>query len=240
MKGRGTRVITPTSCRRVTPDANGEDALRHRGRGGCGGQPKGRRGHCRPETHYIFEKLVESLSFGRRDEDAFEALARRLARLEGKLSEPDRQDVLKVLDAGNVAVPAAERRAPLGWLAQGLFNAHDLDVAEVRARADGSSIPEAKTALAQEAARPFELPKVREVLLALQKKNEITLDTVSQDKVLTTGFDAEAAERARATIKSFRQFIEQNKDAITALQLIFQKNSRGGARPCAPTGLRTD
>ena len=56
------------------------------------------------------------------------------------------------------------------------------------------------------------------------------LDEVSADMVLSAGFDAEATEAARRTVESFRAFIEQHKDEITALQIIYSI-PRSRARP---------
>ena len=49
------------------------------------------------------------------------------------------------------------------------------------------------------------------------------IDTVSEDKVLAAGYDAAATDRLRNTVDSFRQFIEENKDEITALQILYNQ-----------------
>ena len=41
------------------------------------------------------------------------------------------------------------------------------------------------------------------------------------DRVTEAAFSPEATERARATVESFRQFIETHRDEITALQMIY-------------------
>jgi type I restriction enzyme R subunit len=69
--------------------------------------------------------------------------------------------------------------------------------------------------------RPFDDPKLRKALIDMQARNEQTIDRVSVDVVREAQFSAEATERARATIASFRQFIETHRDEIAALQLIY-------------------
>ncbi len=75
----------------------------------------------------------------------------------------------------------------------------------------------------QEAAKPFHDPKFRELLIEIKKKNELTIDHVSQDQVIEAGFSADALARARTIVQSFEQFITQHKDEITALQVLYSK-----------------
>ena len=50
-----------------------------------------------------------------------------------------------------------------------------------------------------------------------------SIDAASKDTVISTGFDPKAAEKAQSTVESFKQFIEENKDELTALQIIYSK-----------------
>ena len=59
--------------------------------------------------------------------------------------------------------------------------------------------------------------------MELQKKTEQTIDHISQDLVIEVGFDADALERAKGVVDSFKNFIEANKDEITALQILFNR-----------------
>ena len=77
--------------------------------------------------------------------------------------------------------------------------------------------------LLQEAAKPFHDPKFRELLIEIKKKNELTIDHISQDQVIEAGFSADALARARTIVQSFEQFIAQHKDEITALQVLYSK-----------------
>jgi len=60
-------------------------------------------------------------------------------------------------------------------------------------------------------------------LIEIKKKNELTIDHVSQDQVIEAGFSADALARARTIVQSFEQFITQHKDEITALQVLYSK-----------------
>ena len=46
---------------------------------------------------------------------------------------------------------------------------------------------------------------------------------MSQDRVISSGFDQEAKTRAEQRVASFKQFIEENRDELTALQIIYSK-----------------
>src|SRR5258708_4904585 len=47
-------------------------------------------------------------------------------------------------------------------------------------------------------------------LLAIKRSYEQIIDTVSQDTVLEAGFSADAKEKAKSIVTSFREFIEQH------------------------------
>jgi len=78
-------------------------------------------------------------------------------------------------------------------------------------------------ALAKEACKPLDDPKLRETLVAIKTRNEQVIDTVSKDTVLFAGFDEAAKEKARGVIESFKQFIEANRNELTALQIIYNQ-----------------
>ena len=60
-------------------------------------------------------------------------------------------------------------------------------------------------------------------LLAIKRSYEQIIDTVGQDIVLEAAFSADAKEKARSIVTSFREFIKQNKDEITALQVLYSR-----------------
>ncbi len=60
-------------------------------------------------------------------------------------------------------------------------------------------------------------------MIELKAKTEITIDHVSADEVLESGFSAEALDRAKGMVQSFEQFITDHKDEITALQVLYSK-----------------
>ena len=84
--------------------------------------------------------------------------------------------------------------------------------------------------LMQAALRPFHDPKVRELILGIKKSLEQILDGESDDTLLRAGFDAQALEKARSLVTSFRQFIEDNRAELDALQVLYSRPYRAGLR----------
>ncbi len=77
-------------------------------------------------------------------------------------------------------------------------------------------------------------PALRARLVEMQTRSEQSIDEVSQDQVIYSGFSVDGTERARALVRSFEQFIAEHKDEITALQIIYSI-PRNGARSPALT-----
>jgi type I restriction enzyme R subunit len=84
-------------------------------------------------------------------------------------------------------------------------------------------ITQATEELVKNACSPFDIPKLRNTLIDINKRNEQIIDTISKDRLVLAGFDDRAKERARTVIDTFKQFIEENKDELTALQMIYSK-----------------
>jgi len=132
-------------------------------------------------------------------------------------------------------------------LARQLLDATDPDaIIAVTGAADPdpAQIEAARETLLELATRPFDNPHLRRKLVEIQKRSEQTIDMVSKDRVKEAGFSAEATEQARVTVESFRRFIEDHRDEITALQLILNAPRRrsgtttppvSGGRRVAPT-----
>ena len=87
-----------------------------------------------------------------------------------------------------------------------------------------SAVAEARRQLLEDAARPFAAnPDLRQRLVDIHRSYEQTIDTVSADSLIEAGF---SDEQARATVGSFRQYIEENRDEITALQVLYERPYR--------------
>ena len=59
---------------------------------------------------------------------------------------------------------------------------------------------------------------------------EQVIDEQTPDQLLRAGFDAEALKKAKSMLTSFRQFIEDNKDEIEALKMLYSVPYRAGLK----------
>lgn len=219
MKGRGTRTIKSTDLQAVTPDTKHKthfvivDAV-----GVCENDKTESRPLERKRT-VSFEKLLHSVAMGARDEDTITSLANRLARLDREIEEKDKAEITAV--SGGLSL-----RQIVNTLLDAVDPDRQIEKAKEAFKAEAPTeeqIKEAAEELANEACSVFDSPELRNAIIDIKKRNEQTIDIVSQDTVLFAGFSEEARERAQAVVGTFKQFIEENKDELTALQIIYNK-----------------
>ncbi len=217
MLGRGTRIISATDLLAVTPDAHAKTHFVIVDAVGVVEQAKVDTQSLERKRSAPFDKLLTAVALGARDEDSLTSLAGRLARLERTLSS---QDVFNV--------KAASAGRTLRDLANALLDAVDpdkpIEMAQAQSGADSPTpvqVAQARAELVEQAVRPFDQPQLRQTLIAIQQRNEQIIDTVSVDRVREAGYSQADTERARATVESFRQFIAEHRDEITALQIIY-------------------
>jgi type I restriction enzyme R subunit len=219
MKGRGTRVISSTDFQGVTPDALVKthfvlvDAVGVTESCKSDGPPLERK---RSES---FESILLSVAKGIRDEDTLSTLAGRLAKLDRKIEDKDRAE-LKATAEGR----------PLRQVINDLVDAIDPDRQEEKARElfkvenpTEEQIKKATEEIAKAACLPFDQPRFRAALIDIKRKSEQIIDNDSKDQVIFAGYDSQALERARGTVESFKRFLDENRDEITALQIIYSK-----------------
>jgi type I restriction enzyme R subunit len=80
------------------------------------------------------------------------------------------------------------------------------------------------------ALRPFLNPALRDTVLRLKQSLEQIYDESNRDELTRAGFDAAALEKARAVVTSFKQFIEDNKNEIEAIKILYSRPYRAGLR----------
>src|SRR5437867_4255542 len=209
MKGRGVRVISDTDFQSVTPDAKTKthfvivDAV-----GACESDKTDSR-PLEQKPSVPLEKLMEHIAIGAREPELLSSLAGRLIRLEKRI-EPDLRAEVEKLSGGKT----------LSNIARDLLDAIDPDKIEQH----GGSNSRETTEFIQKSVAPIATnPDLRNKILAIQRTADQTIDTVSQDKLLFAGADAKTSEAARDTIRSFRDYIEQHKAEIEALQILYSR-----------------
>lgn len=218
MLGRGTRVINPNDLQAVTPDARVKDRFVIVDAVGIVEQEKVDTQTLERKPSKTFRQLLEAVALGVTDEDTLSSLAGRLVKLDRKLSDVDR-----------ARIRAMSNALDLPDLATGILQAIEPDEA-LSVEASAAQVEQAILPLAAN-------PDLRALLTEIHERNEQTIDRVSVDALTEAGFAPEDSEKARATVESFRAFIEQHKDEITALQIIFAQPRTSGGRGGSRTAL---
>ena len=220
MKGRGVRTISATDFNAVTPDARNKDRFVIIDAVGVTETELSDSYTLDRKPTVPFNKLLDLVSMGDRDPEVLSSLASRLARLEHHLTPRDRE-----------AIEDTSQGVTLHALVSGLVDATGPDAPLDAARhATGqddppeSAVTEARRQLLEDAARPFASNSdLRQRLVDIHRSYEQTIDTVSADSLIEAGF---SDDQAMTIVQSFQEYIEDNRDEITALQVLYDRPYR--------------
>jgi len=224
MKGRGVRVMPPDDLKRVTRDAQAKTHFVIVDAVGVAETEMRDTPPMERKKSVGFAKLLEMAAWGSADGDTLSSLAFRLSKLEKTLS-PDQREQIETASGGQSLNEVVER----------LVRASDPDYHLIQARtvADDPTpeqVEAAREALVEQAIVPLAANvELRNMLIEMQARSEQVIDTLSKDEVIEAGYSAAAKERLVAMTRDFRQFIEDHKDEIAALQFFY--NRPYGSRP---------
>jgi type I site-specific restriction endonuclease len=84
------------------------------------------------------------------------------------------------------------------------------------ARKERFVIVDAVGVVEQAKVAPFDNPNLRGTLIAIQQRNEQTLDQVSVDRVLETGFSSDATAKARSFGAAWPSLLDELNTALVA------------------------
>jgi type I restriction enzyme R subunit len=220
MIGRGVRIIDDTTFQSVTDDAKSKDRF-------VVVDAVGVMDTDLAETVQPLERaptrsltdLFKVVAFGNRDPEIASSIAGRLARLDTRLTKEDREMLQNLgggLDVGAIARQIVEALDPDEQIA----------ATEARGRSgeDAAAVSQVGTELLAEALMPLvSNPALRNAILEVRKSYEQTIDEISKDEVLFAGPSAEGREKAAALVQSFQDYIEEHKDEIRALQILYNR-----------------
>ncbi len=219
MKGRGTRTMTKDQLQNVTPDATGNkdhfvivDAV---------GVTKSKKTETRTlerKPSVSMKELMYHIACGSRDEDTLTSLANRIIRLNSQMDNTERRQFTE--HVGSSA----------GMVAENLLNAFDEDMILSRAQTANNTatptdeqIQAAQREMIREAVEPFQHPEVRDYIENVRRSHDQIIDNTNIDKPIFVGFGKQQKENAERVIKTFREFIDENKDEIIALRIIYNE-----------------
>ena len=218
MKGRGVRVVGADELRGVTPDAVAKDHFVLVDAVGVTETKLVDTFPLERKPAVSFERLLTQIGMGSSDPDVISSVASRIARLDARITEDDRRAIeaiagVSLTDLSHQLVEALDPDRHIA-LAQSATGKSDPDASEIAA---------ARSKIIDDAVEPLMAEGLRAKLAEVKKSYEQIIDTYSKDKVISGTFSKDATDRARSTIESFRRFIEENKDEITALQVLYSR-----------------
>ena len=220
MIGRGVRVIDDTEFQSVTDDAKRKNGFVIVDAVGVMDSPLAETVQpLERSPHMGLRDLLNQVAFGNRDPQVASTIAARLARLDKHLTKDDRAMLTDL--AGGIDLGAITRN-----LVTALDPDQQLAATRIAGRSedDPAAVAETAAAMIARALKPLATnPDLRNAILDVRKSYEQTIDETSQDEVLFAGHSAEARDRASVLVASFRQYIEEHKDEIRALQVLYSR-----------------
>lgn len=233
MKGRGTRTLNKDDLQKVSPSAT--DNKDHFVIVDAVGVTKSKKSDTRTlerKPSVSMKELMMNVALGARDEDTLTSLANRVIRLNSQMSSSEKKSFED--NAGVSANRVAEK----------LLDAFDEDIILQRAQLEFSvdmpteeQITKAKKLLTNEAVAPFLKTEVRDYIENVRRSHEQIIDNVNLDEVVFVGFDSQQEANADRIIKTFREFIDENRDEIIALRIIYNQQYKD--RPIAIEQLKS-
>ena len=230
MKGRGVRVVSDTEMEQVNPGVKRKtrylivDAVGVTERVHTESRP------LEKKPTVSFEKLLDAAALGTTEVAAVESLAGRLIRLERRFDAELEAEVVKTA-----------KGQTLSAISKSLLAAIDPDEILAQAKADlvgrassraevtyteptAKEITAVRATLIKAALAPLASnPDLRNLLKKIAKAAEQTIDIISRDTLIYAGPAQASTQNHTGTAKSFRDYIEQHKAEITALQLLYAR-----------------
>jgi type I restriction enzyme, R subunit len=225
MKGRGCRVVSSDDLQSVTPDAKVKD---HFVIVDCIGVCEEEKSTTKPLDRVPsvpLDKLLDLVSKGVVSDDIASTLASRLVRLDQRIDDNQRE-----------VIHEASQGKTLGQMSTLLLESIDADksfqIASEEAGGEPSDEQIKKVELARigDALKTFQNPKLRDAILSVRRSLDQVIDEQTPDVLLKAGFSEQALLKARTMLTSFRQFIEENKDEIEAIKILYSRPYRAGLR----------
>lgn len=217
MKGRGARSMDDASFAALTPDAAHKerfvivDAV---------GVTEHEFTACTPlerNKTLTMKQLMDYVATGTIGPDEVASLASRLSRLSREISVEENKELAELAGSS------------LTQISQQLVRIADPDeIAKViESAAAKSPQNDAKSALqdfARELVKPLmNNPQLRQRIIEIRQAHDLFIDETSRDELITAGGVVDTS-KARSVVESWMQFIQDNRDEITAIQILYSQN----------------
>lgn len=202
MKGRGCRTIPLSDLRAVTPNAVCKSKFILIDAVGVTESKKTVQPPLERKKSVSFKKMLEQVAQGKSDADTLSSLASRIAALEKSMDDEAQANLQQTC------------HTTLKTLANDLLDVIDPDKIAARTPAEVEQLTE-------KAIRPFSNPTLRGMLMDNARKAYMYVDDISPDTLRSF---TPSTDREQVIIKNLTEFIEQHKDELTALSIIYNRS----------------
>ncbi len=217
MKGRGTRTCSLEELRTSgTPAAKFTkdhfviiDAI---------GVEKSQKTDSRPlekKPGLSLKEVLEGIAMGNKEEEMLSTLANRLIRLDKQINEKEKAAFAE--KAGGKTIQQVVKQ---------LLNVYDADTIEnVKLKVENEMIgaaPEAVlSTIIDDATAIFNDWELRNYVIDVRRKYDQYIDHINPDEITSIGWVKDNKAAAESLVHDFKEWIEQHKTEITALQIFY-------------------
>ncbi|MCY3809571.1 MAG: DEAD/DEAH box helicase family protein [Gemmatimonadetes bacterium] len=229
MKGRGVRVIGRDDLKSVTPDAEDKTHFVIVDAVGVCERDKTVSPPLERKPSVSTKKLLQMAAMGMVHADLVSSLASRLARLGRQVDETQAARIAK--EAGGESLAGLTGQLLESFDPQ---LTHEAAVEKHALDEDEDPTPEQLDTVERErmaqALKPFTRPDLRRVIVEVAQSVYQIIDEAALDVLLDFGHSEAAVESARSKLDDFQRFLEDNRDRIEALQILYSRPYRAGLR----------
>ena len=226
MKGRGCRIVDPDALRAVTPDAKVKTRFVIVDCVGVCEEGKSTTKPLDREPSVPLDKLLDLVAKGVASDDLASTIASRLVRLDQRMDDNQRE-IVEEASGGRTLCQIS------GDLLESIDPDKNLEKAKEQFGVEEPSdeqIAKVEKEAVTKALSTFHKPQLREAILSVRRSLDQVIDEQTPDVLLKAGFSDEALQKARTMLTSFKKFIEDNKDEIEAIKILYSRPYRAGLR----------
>ena len=234
MLGRATRTLGYEDLKRVSPSATERktgfivvDAV------GVTTSQKTTSRQLERKPTVSLKELLNSVIYGSKDEDTLTSLANRLIKLDKVLKNTEKDKISEITEGKSLVQIASEL---LDSFDEDVIN-NNIKPKEFSFMIAEDTVPygnqeekksdeylKSQIELINKAIEPIYNSDFRKMLLELKQNHEQIIDNTNIDKIIFAGWELNKEENAKKIIETFRNFIEENKNEIEALNIIYNQS----------------
>ena len=203
MKGRGCRTVNNTDLKQVTPNAEVKNRFYLIDAVGVTESKKSASQPLERKRSISLKNLMEQVAVGNVEDDILSSLAGRISAIDANIDNDDVERV-KEMTSGKT----------LSDIANDILDIVDYNFGEDFSKEE---ILDKK----DEVVKYFYEPKFRNLVLELKDKSKLYIDELTPATVISAEF---SVQKAQELTTNFKNFIENNKDEIDALSIIYNKS----------------